>query len=395
MPSRSAPSSDPIITAMPASSDITTALLNWYDRHRRDLPWRARGATLPDPYAVWLSEVMLQQTTVAAVKRYYARFLALWPDVGALAKAPRDEVMKEWAGLGYYARARNLHDCAQAVVAGFGGRFPRTEAELRSLPGIGDYTAAAVAAIAFGQHATVVDGNVERVMTRLYAVETPLPAARPAIRRLAAALVPRDRPGDFAQATMDLGATLCTPKSPACAICPIGPACAARAAGTQILYPKKLPKKALPQRFGAMAVVERQDGAVLVRTRPSKGLLGGMTEFVGSEWTAEPTAALRLFALMSEVVPRGHVDHVFTHFALRLAVYTGRLGGDVAPEDYRWVPAQQMAREPIPAVFAKVWVAARSGFSAIVPLDDAASLGFVGFERSDQQRGRKREDRKA
>ena len=275
------------------------------------------------------------KTTVAAVKSYYARFLALWPDVGALAKAPRDEVLKEWAGLGYYARARNLHDCAQAVVADYGGRFPRTEAELRGLPGIGDYTAAAVAAIAFGQDATVVDGNVERVITRLYAIPTPVPAARPAIRRLAAALVPRDRPGDFAQATMDFGATLCTPKSPACAICPIGSACAARAAGTQTLYPKKLPKKALPQRFGTMAIIERADGAVLVRTRPSRGMLGGMTEFVGSDWTAEPPTGSGLPATVTDVIAHGHVDHVFTHFALRLAVYTGRCCEDAGFADYR------------------------------------------------------------
>ncbi len=224
---------------MPASFDITTALLDWYDRHRRDLPWRAKGAAIPDPYGVWLSEVMLQQTTVAAVKSYYARFLALWPDVTALAEAPRDKVLKEWAGLGYYARARNLHDCAKAVVAQYGGRFPPTEAQLRGLPGIGDYTAAAVAAIAFGQNATVVDGNVERVMTRLFAVDMPLPAARPAIRRLAAALVPSGRPGDFAQATMDFGATLCTPKNPACAICPVGSACKARVAGTQTLLSRR------------------------------------------------------------------------------------------------------------------------------------------------------------
>ena len=349
----------------------------------------------PDPYAVWLSEVMLQQTTVAAVKSYYARFLALWPTVAALAAAPRDQVLKEWAGLGYYARARNLHDCAQAVVARYEGRFPVTEAELRALPGIGDYTAAAVAAIAFGQGATVVDGNVERVMTRLYAVDTPLPAARPALRRLVAALVPRHRPGDFAQATMDFGATLCTSKSPACAICPIGGACAARAAGTQTLYPKRLPKKALPQRFGAMAIVERADGAVLVRSRPSKGMLGGMTEFVGSAWTAEPLDEPGLPAALIDVVRRGQVEHAFTHFALRLAVYTGRLGDDIAPAGYRWASAQDMAREPIPAIFAKVWAAARSSSSAVVPFDDAAGLGLVGFEGADQQRGRKREDRKA
>ena len=378
---------------MPASFDITTALLVWYDRHRRDLPWRAKGDIAPDPYAVWLSEVMLQQTTVAAVKSYYARFLALWPDVGALANAPRDEVLKEWSGLGYYARARNLHDCAQVVAAQHGGRFPRTEAELRGLPGIGDYTAAAVAAIAFGQDATVVDGNVERVITRLYAVEAPLPAARPVIRRLTAALVPPDRPGDFAQATMDFGATLCTSKSPACAICPIGRACAARAAGTQTLYPKKLPKKALPQRFGTMAIVERADGAILVRTRPSKGMLGGMTEFVGSDWTAEPPAGSGLPATVVDVVSHGSIDHVFTHFALRLAVFTGRLCDETRFGDYRWASAQDIVREPIPAVFAKVWDAARRTLSEVVPFNDAASFGFIGLEGPDEQRGRKREDR--
>ena len=247
------------------------------------------------------------------------------------------------------------------------------------MPGIGDYTAAAVAAIAFGQNAAVVDGNVERVITRLYAVAMPIPAARPAIRRLTAALVPSGRPGDFAQATMDFGATLCTPKSPACAICPIGNGCAARAAGTQTLYPRKLPKKALPQRFGAMAIVERQDGAILVRTRPSRGMLGGMTEFVGSDWTAEAPPAPGLPAGLIDVVSHGNVDHVFTHFALRLAVYTGRLGTDVTFDAYRWASAQQLVREPIPAVFAKVLAAARSGSSDLVPLDDSACLGFVGL----------------
>ncbi len=376
--------SDLIITAMPASLDITTALLDWYDRHRRDLPWRAKGGRAPDPYAVWLSEVMLQQTTVTAVKSYYFRFLALWPDVKALAAAPRDEVLREWAGLGYYARARNLHDCALAVVERYAGRFPRTEAELRGLPGIGDYTAAAIAAIAFGQEATVVDGNVERVMTRLYAVEVPIPAARPTIRRLTAALVSRERPGDFAQATMDFGATLCTPKNPACTICPIGPRCKARAAGTQTLYPRKLPKKTLPQRYGAMAIIRRPDGAVLLRTRPPKGLLGGMTEFVGSNWTAEPSSSTGLREGLIDLVAHGHVDHVFTHFALRLAVYTAQLRSDTALDGYRWATADQIRREPIPTVFAKVWAAATRGESLqVVPLHNTAGLGFIGLERSD------------
>ena len=361
---------------MPASPALTTALLAWYDRHRRALPWRALGKAKPDPYAVWLSEVMLQQTTVTAVKGYYARFLALWPDVAALAAAPREAVLKEWAGLGYYARARNLHDCAAAVVGRHGGRFPGTETELRALPGIGDYTAAAVAAIAFGEPATVVDGNVERVVTRLYAVETPVPPARPEIRRLTAALVPRARPGDFAQATMDLGATICTPKSPACAICPLSEFCAARAAGTQALYPRKLPKKTNPRRFGAMAVVERLDGAVLVRTRPSKGLLGGMTEFFGSDWGAEAPTAERMAAESGatlEII--GQVEHVFTHFALTLDVYRGSSSSGLTPDGFRWVGPDQLAREPIPNAFLKVWEAA----SAVVPVVPD-SLRLVGLE---------------
>jgi A/G-specific adenine glycosylase len=327
---------------------------------------------------VWLSEVMLQQTTVAAVKGYYARFLALWPDVAALAAAPREAVLKEWAGLGYYARARNLHACAAAVVERHGGRFPRTEAELRALPGIGDYTAAAVAAIAFGEAATVVDGNVERVMARLHAVDVPLPAARPSIRRLTAALVPRARPGDFAQATMDLGATICTPKSPACTICPLMELCTARAAGTQALYPRKLPKKAIPRRFGAMAVVERADGAVLVRTRPSQGLLGGMTEFLGSDWgAAAPSVAVMEEAGGATLERVGQVEHVFTHFALTLDVYRGRSRAGRTPEGCRWVDAAQLAREPIPNAFTKVWDAATR--SAVVPVA-ADGLRLVGLE---------------
>lgn len=364
---------------MPASPALTADLLAWYDRHRRALPWRALGDARPDPYAVWLSEVMLQQTTVAAVKGFYARFLRLWPDVAALAAAPREAVLKEWAGLGYYARARNLHDCAQAVMERHGGRFPATEAELRALPGIGDYTAAAVASIAFGEAATVVDGNVERVVTRLHAIETPIPAARPEIRRLTGALVPRDRPGDFAQGMMDLGATICTPKSPACAICPVSAPCAARAAGTQALYPRRLPKKATPRRFGAMAVVERADGAVLVRTRPSKGLLGGMTEFFGSDWGASPPGAAGFAAASGAALrPMGQVEHVFTHFALTLDVYRGRSVKGAAPEGCRWVGRDALAREPIPNVFAKVWEAAAEPSAVVALAPDG--LRLIGLE---------------
>jgi len=380
---------------MDASPAITAALLSWYDRHRRDLPWRAKPDAIPDPYAVWLSEVMLQQTTVAAVKGFYARFLALWPDVRALAAAPREEVLKEWAGLGYYARARNLHDCAAAVVERHAGRFPDSEPELRALPGIGDYTAAALASIAFGRIATVVDGNVERVVARLYALETPLPAARPEIRRLASALVPEDRPGDFAQATMDFGATLCTPRSPACAICPVGSVCEARRTGTQVLYPRKAPRKATPQRFGAMAVVERPDGAVLVRTRPSKGLLGGMTEFFGSDWGPDaPDVRDLAKSCHATLLSRGQIDHVFTHFALRLDVYAGSAPDTAAPLGYRWVTPDQLGREPIPNAFAKVWAAARGTGSAVVALG-ADRLGLIGLEGPDEERGRQGENRQA
>ena len=382
-----------IAEAPPSSPPTTLAILAWYDRHRRRLPWRAEGRAKPDPYAVWLSEVMLQQTTVAAVKAFYVRFLALWPDVAALAAAPREQVLREWAGLGYYARARNLHDCAAAVVARHGGRFPRTEAELRALPGIGDYTAASVAAIAFGERAAVVDGNVERVITRLDAIEEPMPAGRAAVRRRVASLVPADRPGDFAQGLMDLGATVCTPKSPACVLCPVSCSCAARRANAQTLYPRKLPKRAVPRRFGAMAVVERADGAILVRTRPSKGLLGGMTEFVGTDWSPEPPDASALAAgLGVSLEARGRIEHVFTHFALTLDVYAGRATTSVAHPDCRWVMLDALDREPIPNAFVKVWAAARALPLPVVPLD-ADRLGFEGLDGADQQGPGEGEDR--
>jgi len=252
-------------------------LLDWYARHRRVLPWRAGPGERADPYRVWLSEIMLQQTRINAVLPYYARFLERWPGIRELAAAPLEEVLKIWAGLGYYARARHLHACARAVVERHGGAFPADEAALRALPGIGAYTAAAIAAIAFGRRATAVDGNIERVVARLCAVETPLPAAKPVIRGLAQTLTPAKRAGDFAQAMMDLGATICTPASPACAICPWAASCAARRRGDPESFPRRQRKRAGALRRGAAFVVTRADGAVLVRTRALKGLLGRMT----------------------------------------------------------------------------------------------------------------------
>ena len=263
------------------------ALLDWYDRHAREMPWRIgpaarRAGIRPDPYRVWLSEVMLQQTTVAAVRAKFERFTALWPRVEDLAAAPEEQVMAEWAGLGYYARARNLHKCARAVAEDLGGRFPDTREGLLKLPGIGPYTAAAIASIAFDRPETVVDGNVERVISRLFAVQTPLPGSKPALTELAAGLTPESRPGDHAQAMMDLGATICTPAKPACGICPLVSPCAARAAGIAAELPRKAPKKTKPIRFGIAYVARRADGAVLLERRPPRGLLGGMLGWPGS-----------------------------------------------------------------------------------------------------------------
>jgi A/G-specific adenine glycosylase len=259
-------------------------LLAWYDRHARVLPWRARAPARQEPYRVWLSEIMLQQTTVRTVGPYYAKFLDRWPTVEALAAASLDDVLRAWAGLGYYARARNLHACALAVVERHAGVFPDTLEGLRALPGIGDYTASAVAAIAFDADAVPVDGNVERVVTRLYAIDEELPAAKPVIKERALALLPPRRAGDFAQGLMDLGATICTPKKPACALCPWNDGCAARARGDQETFPRKQPKREGKLRCGAAFVALRADGSVLLRTRPDKGLLAKMTEVPGSAW---------------------------------------------------------------------------------------------------------------
>ena len=306
-------------------ADLSTILLKWYDANARIMPWRtppadrAKGIK-PDPYRIWLSEVMLQQTTVAAVRAYFHRFTTRWPTVQALAAAPDADVMGEWAGLGYYARARNLLACARAVVTHHNGQFPKTAAILQTLPGIGPYTAAAIASIAFDEPATVVDGNVERVMARLYNIQTPLPAAKPALTALAAALTPRTRPGDYAQAVMDLGATICTPRNPACAICPWIAPCEARAENTQSTLPRKTPKPTKPIRTGTLWLARHSNGTWLTETRPDKGLLGGMLGFPGSNWDG----AGGLEPMTADWQRLGEVRHTFTHFHLILDVMITR-----------------------------------------------------------------------
>jgi A/G-specific adenine glycosylase len=335
-------------------------LLAWYDRHRRVLPWRPPKGRRAEAYAVWLSEIMLQQTTVKTVAPYYARFLDRFPTVERLAAASLDDVLRAWAGLGYYARGRNLHACAQAVVERHGGQFPAREAALAELPGIGPYTAAAVAAIAFDQPATPVDGNAERVVARLFAVEEALPDAKPDIRRLAATLTPPRRAGDFAQAMMDLGATLCTPKKPACALCPWMDACAARARGDAETFPRKVARREGKLRRGAAFVVLRADGHILMRTRPAKGLLGGMTEVPTSAWTHDfdEGAALAEAPRVSRAAWRrvpGRVTHVFTHFPLELSVHLARVSAAAKPPaGTRWVALGVLKDEALPNLMRKV-----------------------------------------
>jgi A/G-specific adenine glycosylase len=352
--------------------DRAGKLLAWYDSARRDLPWRAAPGEAADPYAVWLSEIMLQQTTVAAVAAYYRKFLALWPNVAALAAAPNELVMQAWAGLGYYSRARNLHACAQKIVAEHGGRFPADEAALRALPGVGPYTAAAIAAIAFERRAVVVDGNIERVASRLLALETPLPAAKKPIAAFMDRLTPQARAGDFAQAGMDLGATVCTPRNPACDECPLRDDCAAFIAGNPQDYPRKAPKKPRPLRRGAVYYLRRADGLVATRTRSPRGLLGGMVEFCGADWRAERAADwadrhVETEAPMPGViwVRAGEIDHVFTHFELHLAVFVGEAPhGAAAPEGCRWLDETQLRVAALPSVMRKAEACARSHLAA-------------------------------
>ena len=346
--------------------DLPELLLEWYDRHRRILPWRTPPGGCPDAYCVWLSEIMLQQTTVTTVKPYFEAFLRRWPTVHDLAAAALDDVLHAWQGLGYYARARNLHKCAVTVSRDMGGRYPDTEAALRELPGIGPYTAAAVAAIAFDRPATVLDGNVERVMARLHGVSEPLPGVKPRLRILAAQLTPRRRPGDYAQAIMDLGATVCTPKRPACTTCPWSEPCLARESGRPELLPKRSPRPVRPVRRGVAFWVMRSDGAVLLRRRAERGLLGGMMEVPSTAWRARSWSeaeARKAAPVAAEwrVLP-GVVRHGFTHFELKLKIWAGRIDTSDGVEGV-WCPVDRFGDYALPTLMKKV-VAHASEFQA-------------------------------
>jgi A/G-specific adenine glycosylase len=354
LPRFSADADADALVPRPDPGSIAPALAAWYARHRRDLPWRARRGETPDPYRVWLSEIMLQQTTVKAVAPYYAAFLDRWPDVKTLAAAPLDDVLAAWAGLGYYARARNLHACAKTVAERHGGVFPASEAALRELPGVGPYTAAAIAAIAFGLRAAPVDGNIERVVARLFAVETPLPAAKSELTRRAEAIAPGIGAGDHAQALMDLGSAICTPKRPSCMICPLSAFCLARARGIAERLPLKAVRPERPKRRGAAFVAIRDDGAILLRRRPPKGLLGGMLETPTSDWVAAeaaaaPGAADAPFpAAWREI---GAIRHVFTHFELTLTVFIAAAPDDPSADGI-WASRAELGA--LPSVMRKV-----------------------------------------
>jgi A/G-specific adenine glycosylase len=338
-------------------SNWPAIILEWYDRNRRDMPWRAAPRVRPNPYHVWLSEIMLQQTTVATVGPYFTRFIARWPDMAALAAADLDYVLHGWQGLGYYARARNLHHCAQLVAQEQGGVLPDCEEELRKLPGIGRYTAAAVAAIAFGRCATVVDGNVERVMARLFAVTAPLPGAKAELYALAQSLTPDRRPGDYAQAVMDLGATICTPRNPKCLLCPWSDGCVGRDMAAEL--PRRAPGPRRPLRRGTAFWLTRDDGAVLLRRRPEKGLLGGMMEIPSTAWREQPAlshdqaCAEAPLAAVHWRALSGVVRHGFTHFQLELNVLTGTLNGDFDPA-LHWCPINQLPDRALPTLMKKI-----------------------------------------
>lgn len=333
-------------------------LLEWYDRHARKMPWRVdpeqgRSGIKPDPYRVWLSEVMLQQTTVAAVRDYFTRFVNLWPTVNDLALADDADVMAQWAGLGYYARARNLLKCARVIHRDMNGAFPDTYEGLIKLPGIGPYTAAAIASIAFDQQATVVDGNVERVISRIFDIHAPLPQSKAQLTDLAATLTPEKRPGDYAQAIMDLGATICTPKNPACGLCPWRKNCCGYAAGTHLDLPRKAPKTPKPKRYGIAYVARRVDGALLLERRPDSGLLGGMLGWPTTDWGDDPMPAPPIRAEWK--TSDRTVKHTFTHFHLFLTVKTAYVPMDRAPQRGTFMELDTFDPSDLPTLMRKVF----------------------------------------
>jgi len=322
-------------------------ILNWYDLNRRQMPWRAAAGEERDPYRVWLSEIMLQQTTVATVKSYFLKFLVFWPNVGAMANAELDDILTAWAGLGYYARARNLHLCAKMIVDQHDSQFPRDITALQKLPGIGPYTSGAIAAIAFDQPVSAVDGNVERVLSRYFAIKEPLPLSKPAIKKHADALVPQKRAGDFAQGMMDLGATICTPRKPHCGLCPLKEKCLGLKRGLAETLPLKLPKKPRPTRWAKAFVIQRGDRAILLRRRPPKGLLGGMLEVPCSPWVEAKDI----------IAGQNCIEHTFTHFHLVLEVVASD-NIDFAEErpgdTHEWVQPEQLTNKALPTVMKKV-----------------------------------------
>ena len=334
-------------------------LLSWYDRHGRDLPWRYRRGQTPNPYFVWLSEIMLQQTTVTAVTPYFAKFIGLWPDIHALAAAPSEDVMREWAGLGYYARARNLHACAKMVSNDLGGTFPQTREGLRALPGIGDYTSAAISTIVYNHPETVVDGNVERVMARYFAITEPLPKSKKKLKELATQFFDGflERPGDLAQALMDLGATICIPKAPRCGLCPVSKHCQGRIAGIAETLPRKDKAKSRPQKFGHVYWIENTKGEILLQRRPGKGLLGGMVGLPTSDWLVGNSKTA--ISAPGFIKPKNtkskatSIHHTFTHFDLELSLKKASISKTPTNEGYYWVARTNVRKEGLPSLFQK------------------------------------------
>lgn len=347
------------ISVTQTTTNISRDLLGWYDREHRKLPWRAEPEKLAEPYHVWLSEIMLQQTTVATVKAYFAKFLTLWPTIDALAKAPQEHILKEWAGLGYYARARNLHKCACVIVEDYSGQFPNTEEGLRALPGIGDYTAAAIAAIAFGVPATVVDGNIERVVSRLFRIGDMLPKAKKPIKAATTTITPQQRAGDFAQAMMDLGSSICTPRAPKCLLCPITSYCAAAKAGDMETYPVKPPKKVKPTRRAISFWLTHGDHILLER-RPNKGLLGGMPGLFSTPWQERadfPNSQQWTNAaphICNWKLGEAIAKHTFTHFHLETLLAVAEAPTRLNVENGFWIPTADVFEVGLPTVFAKI-----------------------------------------